>query len=374
MKLRDKLLLSHITAIFVVVLAVVVSVRSIAVDAVRGHMGGMMDGMMDMMTRDIQEAVARGVTEALLWGVGLGVVVAAIASYLLATWTGGAVSRLAQAAQRIAQGDYGERVSYEADDEIGEFVEAFNHMAAEIEETEHVRRELLSTVSHELRTPLMNIQGYMEGLMDGVVPEDPSTYQLVHREAGRLSRLVSDIEHLSRVEAGAERLSFARVEPESVVEEAAKRLRPGFEEKGVALQTVVSPETPAMWADEDKLLQILVNLLGNARKYTPAGGEVTVRVAPEGAAASFTVEDTGVGIPSEDLPHIFERFYRVDRSRSAEGGGAGIGLAITRSLVEQMGGAIRAESEPGKGSRMHFTIPAAGAGMGEGAEREAGSC
>jgi signal transduction histidine kinase len=212
----------------------------------------------------------------------------------------------------------------------------------------------------------------MEGLLDGVISEEPETYQLVHREAARLSRLVADIENLSRIEAGAERIDPVDLDVATVLEGVANRVRPQFEQKPLTLSVVVEPQTPPIRADEDRLLQVLLNIVGNSFKYTPPGGQVTLRAsparigpaeAPRGSSAAeyvlLEIEDSGVGIPAADLPHVFERFYRVDKSRSAGGGGLGIGLAVARSLVEQMGGSMTIESVPGRGTTLSFTLPAA---------------
>ena len=372
MKLRAKLFFAFLGVIAVVVVVVAALVRSIAVGAVSSHMGSGMSGMMGGMMSDLETAVARGVNEALLWGALAAVVVAAAASYVLSGVITGTIGDMAAAARRIAAGEYGQRVAHPADDEIGEFADAFNEMASRLEATERVRRELLATISHELRTPLTSIQGYMEGLLDGVISEEPETYQLVHREAARLSRLVADIENLSRIEAGAERIAPVDLEVAAVLEGVADRVRPQFEQKPIALSVVVEPLTPAVRADEDRLLQVLLNVVGNAFKYTPPGGEVTLRASPAPATPTdalrgsspaerilIRVEDSGIGIPAADLPHVFERFYRVDKSRSATGGGLGIGLAVARSLVEQMGGSMTIASAPGRGTTVSLTLPAA---------------
>jgi histidine kinase len=369
-KFRWRVFYSHIVAIAVVVLVVAISVRSIAVGAVSAHMGG----MMSLVSRSMEIAVAEGVTEALLWAAAAGVAVAIVASFAVSGWLTSTLGQMAGVARRIAAGEFDQRVSYSADDEVGELARSFNDMAARLEQTENVRRELLGTISHELRTPLTNIQGYMEGLIDGVVPEEPETYQLVHREAARLSRLVADIERLSRVEAGAERIEPRRLSTGIVVGDTVERLRPQFEQKPLSLSIEIAEAVPDVWADEDKLVQILTNVVGNSFTYTPDGGHVMVRVRSTDAAAGaggergpsgrramvlFEVSDDGMGIPADDLPHIFERFYRVDKSRSALGGGAGIGLAVARSLVSQMGGSIGAESVLGQGTLVWFALPAA---------------
>jgi signal transduction histidine kinase len=369
-KFRWRVFYSHIVAIAVVVLVVAISVRSIAVGAISAHMGG----MMSLVSRSTEIAVTEGVTEALLWAAAAGVAVAIVASFAVSGWLTSTLGQMAGVAGRIAAGEFDQRVSYSADDEVGELARSFNDMAGRLEQTENVRRELLGTISHELRTPLTNIQGYMEGLIDGVVPEEPGTYQLVHREAARLSRLVADIERLSRVEAGAERIEPRRLPTGRVVGDTVERLRPQFEQKPLSLSLEIVEAVPDVWADEDKLVQILTNVVGNSFAYTPAGGHVTVRVRSTSAAAGagderglsggrtmvlFEVSDDGMGIPADDLPHVFERFYRVDKSRSALGGGAGIGLAVARSLVDQMGGSISAESVLGQGTLVWFGLPAA---------------
>lgn len=361
MKLRWKLFFSHLAAIVAVVVVVGVAIRSIAFDATRSHMAEMMETMGGTtgMVGDLEEAVAQGLTEALVGGTVAAIIVAVVASYLVSGWLTETMRRMAAAASRIAHGEYGQRVAYTAEDEIGEFARSFNEMAARLEETEHLRREILATISHELRTPLTNIQGYMEGLIDGVVREEPESYQLVHREASRLSRLVSDIERLSRLEAGVEPIEPRDLPTEEVIRDAVERLRPQFEQKPLDLEVEIPAGLPRVRADEDKLVQILVNLLGNSYKYTQPGGRVVVRAGLAGAMLQFQVQDDGIGVPPEDLPHIFERFYRVDKSRSAAGGGAGIGLAVTKSLVQRMGGSIRAQSEPERGTTVTFLLPRA---------------
>ncbi len=377
MKLRTKLFFAFLGMIAVVVIVVAALVRGMAVGAVSSHMGAGMGGMMGGMMGDLETAVARGVSEALLWGALAAVVVAAAASYVLSGVITGTIGEMAAAARRIAAGEYGQRVAHPADDEIGEFADAFNEMASRLEATEHVRRELLATISHELRTPLTSIQGYMEGLLDGVISEEPATYQLVHREAARLSRLVADIENLSRIEAGAERIAPVDLDVAAILEGVADRVRPQFEQKPLALSVVVEPRTPPVRADEDRLLQVLLNIVGNSFKYTPPGGQVSLRVspapvaskeAPRGSSAAehvlFEIEDSGIGIPADDLPHVFERFYRADKSRSTGGGGLGIGLAVARSLVEQMGGSMTIGSALGRGTTVSFTLPATGPATG----------
>jgi len=362
---RWRLFFSYLAVIVTMVVVLSVAVRSIAVRAVGAHMGAM-DGMMGiggsngMMTGDIENAVSAGVNEAILWGALAAVIAAVIASYLVSGWITRPLGHMAEVAGRIAAGDFRQRVSYGVGDEIGRFASAFNDMAGQLQKTEQLRQELLGTISHEIRTPLATIEGYMQGLMDGIVPAEPETFELVRREAARLGRLVTDVERLSRLEAGAETITPQELAGDEAVEGVVAPLRPQFDHSGLSLLVECPEPCPPVWADPDKFAQILGNLLSNSLRYTPPGGTVKVRVEARGAMVAFVVEDNGAGIPAVDLPHVFERFYRVDKSRSSSGGGSGIGLSVAKALTERMGGSIAAESVPGSYTRFTFMLPRRG--------------
>jgi len=264
-----------------------------------------------------------------------------------------------KASRRIAQGHYDERVHVSGSDELAQLGVSFNLMTERLEQTEAMRRQLLGDVSHELRTPLTAIGGYMEGLVDGVLPATPETYEQVRHEVLRLGRLVDDLQELSRVESGSFHLDVRPLSLAVPLETTVKRLSRQFDEKGIRLSHSLSPNLPPVLADEDRLTQVLTNLLANALAYTPVGGDVTVSVARAGDEVRVSVTDSGVGIPPEHLPYIFDRFYRVDKSRSrGAGGGSGIGLTIARRLVEAHGGRIWAESTgENTGSVFTFTLP-----------------
>jgi len=302
-----------------------------------------------------------GVTEAMLLAVAIASLAALIVSLLLSRRIVAPLQQMNQASQRIAAGRYDERVQVSGQDEIAQLGGQFNRMAEELEQVETMRRRLIGDVSHELRTPLTAIKGYMEGLMDGVLPASAETYQQIHSEAERLSRLVDDLQELSRVEAGAFHLDVAPVSFSSLMETTAKRLLPHLQQKNITLNLALPPELPPVRVDGDRITQVLTNLVSNAVQYTPAGGAVTVSAVVTGGEMRVSVADTGVGIPPEDLPHIFDRFYRVDKSRSRQsGGGSGIGLTIAKALVEAHGGKIWAESAgAGQGSVFSFTLPLA---------------
>jgi histidine kinase len=243
---------------------------------------------------------------------------------------------------------------------LGRLAQCFNQMAAGLQQTETLRLELIGNVAHELRTPLSSIKGYMEGLIDGVLPAEAETFQQVYREADRLQRLVQDLQELSRVEAKAFELRLQPMSVARLVETVTARLGRQFEDKGVALEMDIAPDLPSVQADEGRIGQVLLNLVGNALQYTPPEGRVTIRARRQGDAVLLAVQDTGIGMAPDHLPHVFERFYRVDKSRSRAGGGSGIGLTIARHLVEAHGGQIQATSDGlGRGSVFSFTLPVA---------------
>jgi len=267
---------------------------------------------------------------------------------------------IARASARLAAGRYGERVGAGGGDELGALAASFNALATALEETERQRLALIADVAHELRTPLATIQGYMEGLLDEVVVPAPALWAQLHGEAGRLRRLVDDLQELSRAESREIPLHPVPLEARQLLERAAARMAPQFAAADVTLALDVAPAVPAALADPDRTLQVLVNLLGNALRYTPAGGTVTLGAAAGDRRVVLRVTDTGSGIAPEHLPHLFERFYRADRSRSRASGGSGIGLTIARALIEAQGGTIRIESPgPGRGAMVTITVPQA---------------
>jgi histidine kinase len=228
-------------------------------------------------------------------------------------------------------------------------------MAERLGQVESMRQRLIGDVSHELRTPLTAIKGSMEGLMDGVLPATHETFLQIHAEANRLNRLVDDLQELSRVEAHAYELDIQPVDISLVIGTVSERLAPQFESKRIELDL----ELARVLADEDRAVQLLTNLVGNALQYTPENGAVTIETRRTANEVLISIHDTGIGIPREHLQHVFDRFYRVDKSRSRRaGGGSGIGLTIARALVEAHGGKIWVESAGlGEGSTFTFTLP-----------------
>jgi signal transduction histidine kinase len=303
------------------------------------------------------ESLAQAIRRYLLWGALLAIGIAFLFTYFLSRRISAPVKTLAAAARELGQGDLSQRVTFKERDEIGELARAFNAMADEMEKTERLRRNMVVDTAHELRTPLTNIRGYLEAVQEGLKQPDADLIRSIDEEAATLARLVSDLQELSLAEAGELGLDF---QPESVaalVGQAVAAAGAQATKKQVTVTSQVPRGLPRVNVDRQRIGQVLRNLLDNAIAHTPAGGSIIVAAEKPGDRVKVSVSDTGEGIPPEDLPNIFERFYRVDRSRTRATGGSGLGLTIARRLVEAHGGTIEALSEPGKGSLFTFTLP-----------------
>ncbi len=366
-----KLFLSYLAVILVGAVVLGLAARLTVPEAFSRHMRmglGAGQGMMQAngpgsgMMSDLFISFQASFDEALLLALLAAGVVAILVSLLLSRGVVAPLRVLTAASRHIADGHYAERVQAAGSDELGQLAVSFNQMAEKLEQAEAMRRQLIGDVSHELRTPLTAIKGSMEGLMDGILPAVPETYQQIHQEAGRLACLVDDLQELSRVEAGAYPLDIRPVAVSTLVQSTLKRFAAHALAKGIGLRSDLPADLPPVRADQDRITQVLTNLVGNALQYTPPGGQVTILSSLQGNEIQLSVVDTGVGIPTEHLPHLFTRFYRVDKSRSRQaGGGSGIGLTIARHLVEAHGGRIWAESGgEGKGSTFTFTLKVAG--------------
>ena len=269
------------------------------------------------------------------------------------------LARLTRAAQAIAAGDLSQRVDVRSKDEIGDLGTAFNGMAASLAEAETLRRNLIADVSHELRTPLTIIQGNIQAILEGVYPLEMAQMAGLYDETRLLTRLVDDLHDLALADAGQLRLERTPVDVFDLARTAIGQFGPVAEAAGVKLTLETAEEVPEVLGDADRLAQVLRNLISNAIRHTPAGGQVVIRVGRAGEQVKIQVADTGSGIAPEDLPHVFDRFYRGDKSRSRRGGGAGSGLAITRQLVTAHGGQIEVASTPGQGTSFVVVLPAA---------------
>lgn len=263
------------------------------------------------------------------------------------------IGELMDAADRVAGGDYTPRVDDPGSRQLGRLAGAFNQMTERLETNEDRRRELLADVAHEFRSPLQVIRGTVEGMLDGLYPAEPERLRPLLEETIVMARLLDDLRTLSMAEAGVLPLHRETVDPRSIADDTVQAFRSIAEEAGVALETQPTADAPTqMDADPVRLAEILSNLVANAVRHTPRGGHVTVRVSPAAGGAAFDVQDTGPGIPSEQLPIVFDRFVT-----SADAGGTGLGLAIAKRLVEAHGGTIEALSPAKEGTTIRFVLP-----------------
>ena len=291
---------------------------------------------------------------------GAAAVAALALSWFVARRVTGTIRGLAGASAAVAAGSLDTRVPVIGEDEVGALASSFNEMAAQLEQTERRRRELLSDVAHELRTPLATIDGYLQAISDGVMQPDERVLASVHREIARLARLADDLQKVSRAEERQLDLHLARVLPKQLVDAAVAAAEPGYADKGVQLITEADSELPALQIDPDRLDEVLANLLENALRHTPSGGTVSISAHANGSrTVELAVTDSGEGIAPEHLQRVFELFYRADHARERAHGGSGIGLAIAKAIVEAHGGRISAQSAGrGQGTAFRVTLPA----------------
>jgi len=287
-----------------------------------------------------------------------GAAVAIVLGLLLTRQLTVPIQRLKAGAARIASGDLAHRVKVRSSDELGDLATSFNSMAEDLESSEQARRRFFADIAHELRTPLSVIEGTVDAMLDGVYDASAGNLNSIKEETALLTRLVADLRDLALAESGQLKLQMEQGNVGDLLRRRLSQAEVIAHQKQVSLHSSIEPDLPMCKIDAGRIEQALSNLLDNALNHTPPGGTVTVSA---GATAEYTVQitvaDTGEGIPEEHLPYIFDRLYRVDESRSRERGGAGLGLAIARQMIELHGGRIWVESELGKGSTFTFTLP-----------------
>lgn len=296
----------------------------------------------------------------LLIGAGVGLALGTLAAWWLLRRVLQPLDRLTGATRAIAAGDFAARVAEPPDPELRPLAVAFNQMAATLERVEEFRRQLVEDVAHELRTPLTSLQGYLEAMADGIVEPTPDMLRTVHEEIVRLSRLVEGLDQLARGEAGEQEPSLAEVDLEAIVERAVQIASPDLAARGIRVsirtETGTASGLPWLLADPGGIGQVVANLMQNATRYTPDGGEVTVRLELDREWVLCSVQNTGADIPADQLPLIWERLHRIDPSRARQTGGSGIGLAIVRQIVQAHGGQVGASSHAGL-STIWFRLP-----------------
>lgn len=304
-----------------------------------------------------QEAFLRRVNLALLAGGVVAGLVALGLGYFLFQAITKPIQDLSLATQQVAAGDLSQRISIESDDELGDLARSFNQMAVSLEQAEELRKSMVADIAHELRTPLTVIRGDLEALLDGVYSLNEENLAPIHQRALVLSRLVDDLRDLALADAGQLKLEPRPTNLGEVICREVEATRALASSKGITLTIEVAVDLPTIVADGQRVGQVLTNLLSNAIRYTPEGGQVTVGAQAVPGGVEVRVSDTGPGIPPQELPFTFERFYRGDKARSPMEGGSGLGLSIARKLVEAHGGRIWAESELGQGSTFYFFLP-----------------
>ena len=297
-------------------------------------------------------------TQALLIGaVGAGAM-ALVVGLLLSRQFLRPLSELTRAITAMHSGDLDQRVEIRTRDELGLLARTFNEMSSNLYRANQLRKQMTADIAHDLRTPLTVIGGYIEALRDGTLKPTPARFQAMSEEVNLLKRLVEDLRTLSLADAGELRLMGATLPPRELLERVAESFQPVAASTEVQLQVHVSAGVPNIWIDSERMVQVLGNLVTNALRHTPEGGSVTLTAAQQADKVALTVTDTGSGIAPDDLPKVFDRFYRADPSRTSDGDESGLGLAIARSIVEAHKGTITAESTLGKGTTMTILLPA----------------
>lgn len=344
------------------------SERTLAVIGPTGHLGTILFNPQPLPGDPVPAALESSlpsINRFLIGGGLLAAGVAVILTFFLSKRALAPVESLSRAARVLARGDFTPRVAVDSNDEVGELARTFNTMAEDLARTEEIRRNLVADVAHELRTPLSNIRGYVEAMSDGVVKADRATLSSIHEEVLLLTRLIEDLQELALAESDQMALHIQSCDLADLVRRAITAVQPQLEAKGIRTD-VNALDGAEVQADPERIGQVLRNLLINAANYTPSGGSIRIGVNRLGGEVEVSVEDTGTGIAKEDVAYVFERFYRVDKSRSRASGGVGLGLTIAKRLVEAHGGRIAVQSQVGQGSTFTFALPTKAAAQGRG--------
>lgn len=310
------------------------------------------------------QTVSSSINEFLLWGGILALVTALIITFFLAQRISAPIHAISLAAGKLGKGDFSQRVNFKGKDEVGKLVSTFNSMADglmtmtnDLVRAKQLQQNLVADVAHELRTPVSSIRAYMEAIQDGLLEPTKENLSSIHEDITLLSRLINDLQVLAQADANEINLVYQPENVATVISKVSESIQPQIKTRGITLKINLPSELPLVEIDALRISQVLRNLLDNAISHTPSGGEIKIDAIGGEGYIEMAVSDTGEGIPEQDLSNIFERFYRVDKSRARATGGSGLGLTIAKRLVEAHGGEINVQSELGKGSRFIFTIP-----------------
>ncbi len=345
------LLVNSVPVIAVIILVVWVAIDQLAAD----YFMALMDRYA-VPTDETHRMFLEAVHRYLIWASLAALLLAFVLSFLLTRRVLRPLAEMTQVTRAVAAGDFTARAALHSGDEVGQLGAALNLMTDRLEQLEQLRKTMVADVAHELRTPLTNLRGYLEGLSDGVLPPEKTTLEMLQHEVMRLVHLVDNLQQLAKADAARTYLQKQPLDLSELIDQVLTFIRPEFTARQLTVTTRFADSALTVTADRDKLLQAVRNLLDNAAKYTPSHGEVAIDSERAGSAVKVTITNSGPGIAAADLPYIFERFFRADRSRSRASGGAGIGLAIVKELIEAHGGQVGAESSPGK-TRVWFTLP-----------------
>ncbi|MDP2730820.1 MAG: ATP-binding protein [Dehalococcoidales bacterium] len=324
------------------------------IEAMQDMMGGMMGGAVNEAALEFIKNLGRT-----LWFVGLlGVSLALLLGWLLTRQIVAPLGEITTAVHHVAKGDLSHKVKVRGSNELTDLGESFNKMAETLNRDRELRQNMVADIAHELSTPLSVLQANIEAMQDGVIEASPENLASLHQETYMLGRLIDDLRMLSLVESGQLEFHPGVTALEKLSARVIEGMQPGFASKNVELALEAADTGLQLLVDSDRIEQVIRNLLSNAYQYTPEGGRVTLEITTDSEGVVVSVSDTGEGIAAEDLPHVFERFYRVDRSRTRRTGGSGLGLAIVKQLVEAQGGQVWATSQVTKGSVFSFRFPA----------------
>lgn len=296
--------------------------------------------------------------EALVYGSLGALLIALIVGILLARGLTNPLKALTRAAQNISHGQLEQQVVVKSNDEIGQLAQAFNQMSQEVAKSNQLRQQMTADIAHDLRTPLTVISGYIESMQDGVLKPTPQRLSLIYSEIERLQNLVGDLGMLSRVDAGELSLNPQELDPEMLLKHSADLFRHQAEQRNISLLVQTDKNLPQIFVDEARMMQVMGNLISNALRYTPENGTITLSARSSDGQIEICVADNGEGIPADELPFIFDRFHRADKSRHSEGGESGLGLAIVKALVESHHGIVTVDSILNVGSTFHLHLPA----------------
>jgi signal transduction histidine kinase len=305
----------------------------------------------------LEQAFSQSVRDSILLAGAIALIIALGLGILFVRRLARPLEELRVAAEQISQGRSPPRVHITSSDELGRLGRTFNQMAESLQRSEELRRQLILDIAHELRNPLMIQQSHVELLLDNVVPPTPEQLQTIYEQNLLLGRLVRDLQLLALADAGELQIVRVPTQFREILQRVIAHIHPTLEEKQIALEAQIADDLPTVSVDPQRIEQVLLNLLDNACRYTPPGGKIVLSAYREDGAVHVSVRDGGPGIAPEDLPHIFERFYRGDKSRARSSGGTGLGLSIAKALIEAHGGKIWAENAPQGGACFHFTVP-----------------